>query len=564
MEAQAPVVNSRLDTRHIDVLDGIRALAIALIFWFHLWQQSWLTPYWQTPVWLQSLGLPQVVSFDFLPRSGFLMVDLMLLLSAFCLFLPHARRAVYGDPVPSIGRFYQKRLCRILPPYYLSVLCIFFFVALPSGAYASVNEGATDLISTLTFTQTFFPNVLLGTKLNGVLWTAAVEMQFYLIFPLLAVCFRKRPLITYCTMTAVSLTYLHLFALNNPDSLRVTLNQLPGFFGVFANGMLFAYGYVWLSTRITRKPWLSAMSTAIALVLIYIITCMQKAAPSANPVQVWQAENRYVLSLVFGLFIFFSALAARWYRFLFSNRIMVFFAAISYNVYIWHQWLAVKFKQWRVPFWEGEQPPNFTGDRAWQWQYTLLVIAVTLLLAVILTYLFERPLNKRLLAVSWNQPSPRKRAMRAISEWDDPSKSPPPNEWARGPMDESPLDDPSDLPFPGKQIPGSQGPAFGGNNHNESSIIIETNQHERNRNMHYTFNPRGVCSTEISFDLNDGKLFNVRFTDGCNGNLKAISKLVEGRDAQEVVSLLSGNTCGMNRTSCADQLARAIGEALAK
>lgn len=72
-----------------------------------------------------------------------------------------------------------------------------------------------------------------------------------------------------------------------------------------------------------------------------------------------------------------------------------------------------------------------------------------------------------------------------------------------------------------------------------------------------TYVPHGVCSQLITFDIIDGKLHNVKFASGCSGNLKAIGKLVEGRDAQEVAALLEGNQC-RNGTSCADQLAKAI------
>lgn len=65
---------------------------------------------------------------------------------------------------------------------------------------------------------------------------------------------------------------------------------------------------------------------------------------------------------------------------------------------------------------------------------------------------------------------------------------------------------------------------------------------------------------QIDFDIDGGKLYNVQFLGGCNGNLKAIGKLVEGKDAKEVASILRGNTCGMKGTSCADQLAKAIDE----
>ena len=74
----------------------------------------------------------------------------------------------------------------------------------------------------------------------------------------------------------------------------------------------------------------------------------------------------------------------------------------------------------------------------------------------------------------------------------------------------------------------------------------------------FEFSPRGVCAKKITFDMEDGKLHNVKFTGGCNGNLKAIGKLVEGMEADKVVELLKGNDCGGKGTSCADQLTKAI------
>lgn len=82
--------------------------------------------------------------------------------------------------------------------------------------------------------------------------------------------------------------------------------------------------------------------------------------------------------------------------------------------------------------------------------------------------------------------------------------------------------------------------------------------------MKYTYNTRGTCAQQINFEIEDGKLHNVQFVGGCNGNLKAIGKLVEGKEASEVSELLRGNTCGFKSTSCADQLSLAIEKALAQ
>lgn len=78
---------------------------------------------------------------------------------------------------------------------------------------------------------------------------------------------------------------------------------------------------------------------------------------------------------------------------------------------------------------------------------------------------------------------------------------------------------------------------------------------------HVEFTPQNVCSRKITFDItDDNKISNLSFTGGCNGNLKAISKLLEGFPADKAIEILQGNTCGMRNTSCADQLTKAIKE----
>lgn len=79
--------------------------------------------------------------------------------------------------------------------------------------------------------------------------------------------------------------------------------------------------------------------------------------------------------------------------------------------------------------------------------------------------------------------------------------------------------------------------------------------------MKYTYKTRGVCAMKIEFDLDGDVVRNIRFLGGCDGNLKAISKLVDGMTVDQIESMLRGNTCGRKPTSCADQLARAVREA---
>lgn len=82
--------------------------------------------------------------------------------------------------------------------------------------------------------------------------------------------------------------------------------------------------------------------------------------------------------------------------------------------------------------------------------------------------------------------------------------------------------------------------------------------------MHYTLYPKGVCSTQIDLDVTDGKIHNLSYTGGCNGNLKALGAMCEGASAEEVIRRLSGITCGYKATSCSDQLAWLLKDAMKK
>jgi len=76
--------------------------------------------------------------------------------------------------------------------------------------------------------------------------------------------------------------------------------------------------------------------------------------------------------------------------------------------------------------------------------------------------------------------------------------------------------------------------------------------------MTHSYKTKGTCSTQIDFELADGKIHRLAFTDGCDGNLKALAILAEGMDAAELVQKLKGVRCGQRGTSCGDQLAKAV------
>lgn len=80
--------------------------------------------------------------------------------------------------------------------------------------------------------------------------------------------------------------------------------------------------------------------------------------------------------------------------------------------------------------------------------------------------------------------------------------------------------------------------------------------------MNYSYKTKGTCSSKIDFELDGTTVKNVVYTGGCNGNLKALSALVEGQDANEIIKKLEGIKCGFKDTSCSDQLAKALKQAI--
>lgn len=82
--------------------------------------------------------------------------------------------------------------------------------------------------------------------------------------------------------------------------------------------------------------------------------------------------------------------------------------------------------------------------------------------------------------------------------------------------------------------------------------------------MTYNFKTKGTCASQISFELNDGIVSNVKFNGGCNGNLKGISSLIDGMKAEDVIKKIKGTRCGFKSTSCPDQLASALEKALSE
>ena len=287
--------------------------------------------------------------------------------------------------------FYAARAARILPSYLLCVLGLFFFVALPQGQYGTPRHLWTDLLGHLSFTHNLFPESYAQTRLNGALWTLAVEVQFYLIAPLLCRAFRKQPAAVYGGMLLVTQIYRRFVVLPMEDT-TYFLNRLPNLLEVYANGMLAAHLYG-LLCRKPQKWWDAALSTLLAAGALCMLWRMMEAQGHLSgyeTIRLGQMERRFLFSALGGIFLAGGSRAVSGFRWLCSNRAVRFLSGISLNFYIWHQVLAVKLKTWRIPAYISDAPQQ-AGEQPWQTQYTLLCFLAAFAAGTLVTYLIERP-----------------------------------------------------------------------------------------------------------------------------------------------------------------------------
>jgi peptidoglycan/LPS O-acetylase OafA/YrhL len=228
----------------LGVLDGLRGLAILMVVWYHLWLVSGYT--------IPLLGFAQV-----LVQNGFLGVDLFFFLSGFCIALPYARARRDGTPVPHASDFARKRALKILPSYLLALGV--FAIAFRDRFDGPLQE-LGHFAAHAAFVHVFSP-VTFGS-FSGPLWTLAVEVQFYVLFALIAPFVVKRPFLVYAMLVAAAVLYRTAIAALGFDGDFGWVNQLPAVLDVFGGGVAAAFAYTMLGAR-QRSPLLGTAAAAI-------------------------------------------------------------------------------------------------------------------------------------------------------------------------------------------------------------------------------------------------------------------------------------------------------------
>ena len=373
--------------RHIPELNGLRVLLVFIVSWYHIWQQSWWTPH---------VGS---YSLDFLVRAGYVPVDGTILLSGFLLFLPHARAMLLGEKIPDTKTFYQKRVMRIVPSYVFVTLLMLFAVAIPYQQYYTPGAMWKDVLMHLTFTQTFDFATYIATPIGVASWTVAIEMQAYLIFPLLAKWARKNPLGTFSSMAAAALLF-RSFVVWGMKDYNMVVNQLINFLDVYAMGMGASILYVKLTTLCPedkrRFAWQAVATLCVVLAFVGLKELMQAQARSngQTEIQAGQMVRRPLFASLLALLTLSLPFAVRPIRFLFGNKVMGFLAMVSMNYYLMHQNIAVHLKRVEFPPAQNYPYPNMTPggpEEPWVFQYTFWCFGLSLLTAIAITFLVEKP-----------------------------------------------------------------------------------------------------------------------------------------------------------------------------
>ena len=386
------------DGGEIPALHGARFLMVFFVAIFHWWQLSWLTP--------QFTLFGHHISMDPLLRSGYMWVDGMLLLSGFLCYLPHAAAREAGRPAPAPLPFYVKRFWRIVPTYLLNLAVVLLVIVLPQRLYADSGRAAGDILAHITFTHNWFPYSYLRSPLNGVLWTLAVEVQFYVLFPLLARAFRRMPLLTYLGMSGVAFAFRG-YAATLSDS-AMWFNQLPAFLDVYANGFVAAGIYVSLRRRVKEDSWTRVLMTVCAGAAVLVLAMLvrgQAGEASAQAIRQGQMMRRWPQSAMTALALLGLSLGLGGVRWLLGNPVTRFLSQISFQFYMWHQIVAAQLRYWGIPA-SASPTPNMVGDIAWQRLFVALSLVIALGIATLITFLIEQPLARRFGTIS----PPRKRA----------------------------------------------------------------------------------------------------------------------------------------------------------
>jgi peptidoglycan/LPS O-acetylase OafA/YrhL len=362
----------------IATIDGLRGIAIVLVVWFHVWQISW-----------QSAFIPFVnVSLQPLAETGFIGVALFFFISGFVLAVPYVQAHFVGGTAPTLRHFFTRRFLKIVPSY---VLCIVVLLATGYQTYPDGFAATRDVLFHLLFVHDWFAAT--NGTINGVMWSLGDEIQFYAVFPFLILVFLRRPVTVAIAMLAVANGWRLWCHFSDQYFIEQRLAVLPAYLDYFAAGMLCAWCYIAIATR---RPKLASRRIAFSMLMLggaaaywLIANVCYAGRFEAGWPHLWDEEWRTACALAIFCIALGSLFALRPLQLALANPALLFMAAISYNLYLWHQPVALALRRWHIPPFAGSDPH---ADPRWMLTFAFVAVPAAIALSALITYGFERPI----------------------------------------------------------------------------------------------------------------------------------------------------------------------------
>jgi peptidoglycan/LPS O-acetylase OafA/YrhL len=380
--AAGRVVARAAKTPHLGAIDGLRGIAVLLVMWYHYWQITWLP----ADVHLSFT----TANFNVFPETGSAGVDLFYFVSGFCLFLPYARTLFDGAPRQSIRTFAYRRVLKIVPSYYLAIALM---IALGFAHFDSHDDAVRQIFAHLGFVQNVWSQTWGG--IDGVMWSLATEVQFYVVFPAICWCAMRRPLVTFALLIALGDAY-RFFVVAHSSLIVYDIDKLPGAIDLFASGMLAAWAYRAIAVRAPKLAARRTLWTSLALVgsfACYALLAYQFGRRYDDGwLYTWKATFRPCFDLALLPVTLGSLLGFSWWRRVLGNPVMTFLSLISYNLYLWHQPLALALFARRPLPYHGSDPKQ---DHLWGLEFMALAALVSIAVAWAITRFFEQPILQR-------------------------------------------------------------------------------------------------------------------------------------------------------------------------
>ncbi len=372
------------DAEHLRVLDGLRGLAIVLVVLAHSGQMGYRPEL--------RLGAARV-GIESFTVGGSLGVEMFFYLSGFVLFLPYARAMIGGTAFPTLGHFIERRVMKIVPSFYLVVLISGLFLYQPASEVADVPR---EILRHLAFVHPFWHESLYS--ISSPLWSLGIEVQFYALFPAIAACMRRWPLLTFGCLIAIGESFRMWLASTGYNNDIYWAPQLPGQIDLFGLGMISSYGY--LRFRMHRlDPMVSGGATIVAMVSLAIGMAMVNnlydvtVASGTGAHFAWHSDHRLVFGTVMAVLTLSSLFAHPAWRRTIGNPVLVWLSVISYNLYLWHVPIKEQCAQTGFPC--SSIPAPWSTDANWSFHYFWSYVVLSIAIASFVTYGIERPLMAR-------------------------------------------------------------------------------------------------------------------------------------------------------------------------